>query len=55
VVNESIAGVRYLRTTLASEGVQGVVQDLPGPLQGLGKRVVDWLPDDGQTLPATTG
>ena len=55
VVNESIDGVRYLRTTLASEGVQGVVQDLPGPLQGLGKRVVDWLPDDGQTLPATTG
>jgi predicted PurR-regulated permease PerM len=37
-------GANYVRTTLRSEGVQGLVNDLPRPLRALADKVVTQLP-----------
>ena len=44
VGGEVVDGVRYVRTTLQSEGVSGLVDDLPGPLARLARRGLDRLP-----------
>jgi predicted PurR-regulated permease PerM len=38
--------IAYVRTTLRSEGVDGLVRDLPGPLQALARRALGELPAD---------
>ena len=37
-------GATYVRTTLRSEGVQGLVNDLPRPLRALAEKIVTQLP-----------
>jgi len=44
LANEISAGATYVRTTLRSEGVQGLVNDLPRPLRALAEKVVAQLP-----------
>ncbi|HEY7508610.1 MAG TPA: AI-2E family transporter [Vicinamibacteria bacterium] len=44
VAREVTDGVAYLRDTLRSEGVEGLVRDLPGPLQALARRALGELP-----------
>jgi predicted PurR-regulated permease PerM len=39
-------GAAYVRNTLRSEGVEGLVRDLPGPLQNLARRALGELPAD---------
>jgi predicted PurR-regulated permease PerM len=46
VAREVRNGVGYVRDTLRSEGVEGLVQDLPGPLQALARRALGELPAD---------
>ena len=46
VAREVTDGIAYLRTTLRSEGVEGLVRDLPGPLQALARRALGELPAD---------
>jgi predicted PurR-regulated permease PerM len=50
VVNEGRNGVAYVRNTLRSEGVEGLVNDLPGPLQSLARRLLDEVPADSGDL-----
>jgi predicted PurR-regulated permease PerM len=46
VARELRDGVAYVRNTLRSEGVEGLVQDLPGPMQALARRALGELPAD---------
>jgi predicted PurR-regulated permease PerM len=46
VAREIRNGVAYVRNTLRSEGVEGLVQDLPGPMQALARRALGELPAD---------
>src|SRR5258706_331857 len=46
LANEVAAGANYVRTTLRSEGVQGLVNDLPRPLRALAQKVMARLPQD---------
>jgi len=46
LANEVAAGANYVRTTLRSEGVQGLVNDLPRPLRALAQKVISRLPQD---------
>ena len=46
LANEVAAGATYVRTTLRSEGVQGLVNDLPRPLRALAQKVMSRLPQD---------
>jgi predicted PurR-regulated permease PerM len=49
VAREARDGAAYVRKTLRSEGVEGLVQDLPLPLQALARRALAELPaDEGQ-------
>jgi len=44
VAREAGDAVDYVRKTLRSEGVEGLVRDLPGPLQSLARRALGELP-----------
>jgi predicted PurR-regulated permease PerM len=46
VTREIGDGVAYVRNTLRSEGVEGLVRDLPAPLQALARRALNELPAD---------
>ena len=46
VTREIRDGVAYVRNTLRSEGVDGLIRDLPGPLQALARRALSELPAD---------
>jgi predicted PurR-regulated permease PerM len=46
VAREATNGVAYVRNTLRSEGMEGIVRDLPGPLQALARRALNELPAD---------
>ncbi|HET7746931.1 MAG TPA: AI-2E family transporter [Vicinamibacteria bacterium] len=51
-------GVGYVRRTLQSEGMNGLIMDLPAPLQALARKVIDALPsnmDDVQQLAGEGG
>jgi predicted PurR-regulated permease PerM len=50
LANEVAAGANYVRTTLRSEGVQGLVNDLPRPLRALAQKVMARLPQDQSDL-----
>jgi predicted PurR-regulated permease PerM len=46
VAREARDGAAYVRRTLRSEGVEGLVRDLPRPLQALARRALGELPAD---------
>ena len=48
-------GVAYVRKTLQSEGVGGLIADLPGPLQSLATRAIEKLPQGQQELSDVAG
>ena len=52
---EIVDGASYVRKTLRSEGVGGLVADLPAPLRTLAQRVLDRLPQDSQDLSDVAG
>ena len=55
---EVVAGVNYVRDTLRSEGVTGLINDLPAPLRSLLDKVLDQFPGGEariQELPGTQG
>jgi predicted PurR-regulated permease PerM len=55
VAREAADGVAYVRDTLRSEGVAGLVADLPLPLRSLARKVLDQLPQDQGQLQDLTG
>ena len=44
LAGEVVAGVGYVRDTLRSEGVTGLINDLPAPLRSLVEKIVEQLP-----------
>ena len=50
LAREAAAGVAYVRDTLRSEGVSGLVADLPAPLQSTARKVLEQLPRDQDQL-----
>ena len=46
VARQGTNAIGYVRDTLRSEGVEGLVRDLPGPLQSLARRALGELPAD---------
>ena len=46
LANDVAAGATYVRTTLRSEGVQGLANDLPRPLRALAEKLMARLPQD---------
>jgi predicted PurR-regulated permease PerM len=55
LAKEVADGAAYVRRTLRSEGVQGLINDLPRPLRALGERVLAQLPRDQEDLQQLTG
>jgi predicted PurR-regulated permease PerM len=47
-VKEALEGITYVRSTLQSEGVQGLIQELPQFLQNVAQRILEALPEEGQ-------
>ena len=55
LAREAADGVTYVRTTLRSEGVAGLIADLPPFAQSLARKVLDQLPQDQDELQDLTG
>jgi predicted PurR-regulated permease PerM len=56
VLGQEVAdGVSYVRKTLRSEGVGGLVADLPAPLRSAAQKVLDKIPHDSQDLSDVAG
>ena len=54
LANEVADGVTYVRSTLRSEGVQGLLNDLPAPLRTAAERILTRLPRDQDDLQQLT-
>jgi predicted PurR-regulated permease PerM len=56
VLGQEVAdGVTYVRRTLRSEGVGGLVADLPAPMRSAAQKVLDRIPHDPQDLSDVAG
>jgi predicted PurR-regulated permease PerM len=55
LVHEALDGVQRFREALASEGIWGLVQRLPGPLEDLVRKVVQNVPRPQQQLQQVVG
>ncbi len=55
LVNQVLDGVAWLRKTFESEGVWGLVQRLPGPVQRAAREVMDAVPQPQQQLQKLAG
>ena len=56
VLGQEVAdGVSYVRKTLRSEGVGGLVNDLPAPLRSAAQKVLDKIPHESQDLTDVAG
>jgi predicted PurR-regulated permease PerM len=55
LAQEVADGVSYVRRTLRSEGVGGLVADLPAPLRAAAQKVLDRLPQDQEELTQVAG
>jgi predicted PurR-regulated permease PerM len=55
LAQEVADGVSYVRRTLRSEGVEGLISDLPAPLRTLATRVLEKLPQGEQELTEVAG
>ena len=56
VLGQEVAdGVTYVRRTLRSEGVGGLVADLPAPMRAAAQKILDRIPHDSQDLTDVAG
>jgi predicted PurR-regulated permease PerM len=55
LVQQVLAGVEWLRTTIQSEGVWGLVERLPGPVQDAAREVVEAFPQPQKELQRLAG
>jgi len=46
VAREVVNGAKYVRETMRSEGVAGLVNDLPPPVRSMARRVLDQIPQE---------
>jgi predicted PurR-regulated permease PerM len=51
---EAVAGVGYIKETLSSEGVTGLVNDLPAPLRTLIEKVLEQIPGGEERIQELT-
>jgi predicted PurR-regulated permease PerM len=55
LVAQAAEGVQWLRQTIESEGVWGVIERLPGPAQRAAREVLEAIPRPGQQLQKLAG
>lgn len=55
LVNEALDGIEWLRKTIQSEGVWGVVERLPGPAQRAAKELLEAFPQPQKQLQKLAG
>lgn len=55
LVNEAIDGIEWLRKTIQSEGVWGLVERLPGPAQNAAKEILQAVPQPQKQLQKLAG
>lgn len=55
LIQELLAGIEWVRQALASEGIEGLLHRLPGPLEELGRRLVAAVPDPKQLVQSVAG
>ncbi len=57
VYSEARAGLKFVNETVKSEGIQGLLDKMPGPMKSIGVKVLEQLPKDaeGELDPATVG
>jgi predicted PurR-regulated permease PerM len=55
VASEVVDGVNYVRTTLQSEGVSGLIDDLPRPLAELARKGLERLPRGAEQIQEFAG
>jgi predicted PurR-regulated permease PerM len=55
LAQEAADGVTYVRRTLRSEGVGGLVADLPAPMRNAAQKILDRLPHDQEELSQVAG
>ncbi len=51
---EVLAGIGYIKETLSSEGVTGLINDLPAPLRSLVEKVVEQIPGGEERIEELT-
>ncbi len=51
---EVVAGIGYIRETLTSEGVTGLINDLPAPLRSLVEKIVEQIPGGEERIQELT-
>jgi len=51
---EVVAGIGYIKETLSSEGVTGLINDLPAPLRSLVEKVVEQIPGGEERIQELT-
>jgi predicted PurR-regulated permease PerM len=55
LVREILSGVQWVRSALESQGIEGLVQRLPGPVEELARRLVNAIPDPTKLLQSVAG
>ncbi len=55
LAQEVADGAKYVRTTLRSEGVGGLVADLPAPMRSAAEKILSRLPQDTEELTQVAG
>jgi predicted PurR-regulated permease PerM len=55
LVQEILSGIQWVRSALESQGIDGLLQRLPAPLEELGRRLVAAIPPPGQLLQRAAG
>lgn len=55
LAQEAADGVSYVRRTLRSEGVGGLINDLPAPMRAAAQKVLEKLPQDTEELTQVAG
>ena len=55
LAQEVVDGASYVRRTLRSEGVEGLLADLPAPLRAGAEKILERLPHDQQELSQVAG
>lgn len=55
LVQEILAGIQWVRSALESQGIEGLLHRLPGPIEELARRLVAAIPDPRRLLQSVAG
>jgi predicted PurR-regulated permease PerM len=55
LIREILSGIQWIRGALESQGIEGILQRLPGPIEELARRLVAAIPDPKPFLQSVAG